>query len=130
MRTLAVLAALSLAAAALHAQAPRVTERGDPSVRDDSLYRLFVKASDYPDEDAITILDDGVVIVNADGTDSRTYRTIAQVLTQDAVEGLAERTFGYDGSRQRFRLNWARVIGPDGRVIASKPEHDQESLAP
>lgn len=130
MRTLAVLAALSLAAAALHGQAPRITERGDPSVRDDSLYRLSVKASDYPDEDAVTILDDGVVIVNADGTDSRTYRVIAQVLTQDAVEGLAERTFGYDGSRQRFRLNWARVIGADGHVISAGPEHDQESLAP
>lgn len=130
MRTLAVLAALSLAATALHAQAPRITERGDPSVRDDSLYKLVVKPADYPDEDALTILDDGVVIVNADGTDSRTYRTVVQVLTQDAVEGLAERTFGYDGVRQRFRLNWARVIGADGRVISDKPEHDQESLAP
>jgi hypothetical protein len=130
MRTLALLAALSLAAQALHAQAPRITERGDPSVRDDSLYRLAAKPDDYPDEDAITILDDGVVIVNADGTDSRTYRTISQALTQDAVEGLAENTFDYDGSRQRFRLNWARVIGPDGKVISDKPEHDQESLAP
>lgn len=130
MRTLAVLAALSLAASALHAQAPRITERGDPSVRDDSLYKLVVKPADYPDEDALTILDDGVVIVNADGTDSRTYRTVVQALTQEAVEGLAERTFGYDGVRQRFRLNWARVIGPDGRVISDRPEHDQESLAP
>ncbi|HET7461216.1 MAG TPA: DUF3857 and transglutaminase domain-containing protein [Longimicrobium sp.] len=129
MRTLALLAALSLAAPALHAQAPRITERGDPSVRDDTLYRLAAKPADYPDEDAVTILDDGVVIVNADGTDSRTYRTVAQALTQDAVEGLAENTFGYDASRQRFRLNWARVIGPDGRVISDKPEHDQESLA-
>jgi len=130
MRTLALLAALSLAAPALHAQAPRITERGDPSVRDDTLYRLAATPADFPDEDAVTILDDGVVIVNADGTDSRTYRTVAQVLTQDAVEGLAENTFGYDASRQRFRLNWARVIGPDGRVISAKPEHDQESLAP
>lgn len=130
MRTLALLAALSLAAQSLHAQAPRITERGDPSVRDDTLYRLAAKPEDYPDEDAVTILDDGVVIVNADGTDSRTYRVIAQALTQDAVEGLAENTFGYDGSKQRFRLNWARVIGPDGRVVSDKPEHDQESLAP
>lgn len=130
-RTLAAaLLAASLAAPSALAQAPRITERGDPSVRDDTLYRLAVKASDYPDEDAITILDDGVVVIHADGTDSRTYRTVAQALTQDAVEGLAERTFSYDGSRQRFRLNWARVIGPDGRVIADKPEHDQESAAP
>lgn len=130
MRTLALLAALSLAAPALHAQAPRITERGDPSVRDDTLYRLAARPQDHPDEDAITILDDGVVIVNADGTDSRTYRVISQALTQDAVEGLAEQTFSYDGQRQRFRLNWARVIGADGRVISARPEHDQESLAP
>ena len=90
-RTLAAaLLGLSLAAQAAHAQAPRITERGDPSVRDDTLYRLAVKPADYPDEDAVTILDDGVVVINADGTDSRTYRTIVQVLTQDAVEGMAE----------------------------------------
>ena len=130
MRTLAALVALSLSAQALHAQAPRITEAGDPSVRDDSIYKLAVKPADYPDEDAVTLLDDGVVIIHADGTDSRTYRTVAQVLTPDAVEGMAENTFSYDGSRQRFRLNWARVVGPDGRVISAKPEHDQESLAP
>ncbi|HEX6749313.1 MAG TPA: DUF3857 and transglutaminase domain-containing protein [Longimicrobium sp.] len=129
-RTLAALAALSLAAPALHAQAPRITPAGDPSVRDDTIYRLAVKASDHPDEDAVTLLDDGVMIIHADGTDSRTYRTVSQVLTSDAVEGLAENTFSYDASRQRFRLNWARVIGPDGRVVSAKPEHDQESLAP
>jgi transglutaminase-like putative cysteine protease len=130
-RTLAAaLLGLSLAVQAAHAQAPRITERGDPSVRDDTLYRLAVKAADYPDEDAVTILDDGVVVINADGTDSRTYRTVAQVLTQDAVEGMAERTFSYDGTRQRFRLNWARVIGADGHVISAKPERDQESAAP
>ncbi|HEU0053056.1 MAG TPA: DUF3857 domain-containing transglutaminase family protein, partial [Longimicrobium sp.] len=127
----AVLAlALALVAAGASAQAPRITERGDPSVRDDSLYKLAVKAEDYPEEESILILDDGVMIYNADGTDSRTYRTVAQVLTQDAVEGWAEQSFGYDASRQRLRLNWARVIGPDGRVISDKPEHDQESLAP
>lgn len=130
MRTLAALLGLSLAASAVHAQAPRITERGDPSVRDDTIYKLAVKPADYPDEDAVTLLDDGVVIINADGTDSHTYRTVAQVLTQDGVEGLAENTFAYDGSRQRFRLNWARVVGADGHVISAKPEQDQESLAP
>lgn len=122
--------ALCASASAVVAQAPRITERGDPSVRDDTLYRLAVKTSDYPDEDAVTILDDGVIVLNRDGTDSRTYRTIVQVMNQDAVEGLAERTFSWDGSRQRLRLNWARVVGADGHVISDKPEHDQESLAP
>lgn len=126
----APLLALALAAPALHAQAPRITEQGDPSVRDDTLYRLAVKPEEYPDESSILLLDDGVVTVEADGTGSRTYRYVAQVLTQEAVETWAENTFSWDGSRERFRLNWARVIGPDGRVISDKPSHDQESLAP
>jgi len=68
-RTLAAaLLGLCLAVPAAHAQAPRITERGDPSVRDDTLYRLAVKPADYPDEDAVTILDDGVVVINAEPT--------------------------------------------------------------
>jgi hypothetical protein len=125
MRALTALLGLSLAASALNAQAPRITERGDPSVKDDTIYRLAVRPEDYPDESSILLLDDGVVIYNADGTDSRTYRYVAQVLTQEAVEGWAENTFSYDASRQRLRLNWARVIGPDGRVISDKPSQDQ-----
>ncbi|HEX8693984.1 MAG TPA: DUF3857 domain-containing transglutaminase family protein [Longimicrobium sp.] len=129
MRAFAALLGLSLAASALNAQAPRITERGDPSVKDDTIYRLAVKPEDFPDESSVLLLDDGVVIYNADGTDSRTYRTVAQVLTQEDVEGWAENTFGYDASRQRLRLNWARVIGPDGRVISDRPAQDRESLA-
>ncbi|HYJ78798.1 MAG TPA: DUF3857 and transglutaminase domain-containing protein, partial [Longimicrobiaceae bacterium] len=130
MRVLPALLGLTLIASAASAQAPRITERGDPSVRDDSIYRLAVRAEDYPDEESILLLDDGVVVYHADGTDSRTYRSVAQVLTQEAVETWAENTFSYDASRQRFRLNWARVVGADGRVISDKPSHDQESLAP
>ena len=125
-----LLAALVLAAAPAAAQAPRITERGDPSVRDDTLYRLAVEPADYPDEASILLLDDGVEIYNADGTSTRTYRTVAQVLTQEAVEAWAEHTFSYDASRSRMRINWMRVVGADGKVISDKPSHDQESLAP
>ncbi|HEX8393880.1 MAG TPA: DUF3857 and transglutaminase domain-containing protein [Longimicrobium sp.] len=120
---------LLLAAAPLAAQAPRITEAGDPSVRSDTIYRLAVKAQDYPEESSVLLLDDGVVVVEADGRGSRTYRTVAQVLTQEAVESLAENTFSWDGRREKFRLNWARVIGPDGRVVSDKPSHDQESTS-
>ena len=129
-RHILALAALALAAAPARAQAPRITEAGDPSIRADTIYRLAAKPEDYPEESSILLLDDGVVIINEDGTGSRTYRTIVQVLTQDAVEQWAENTFSWDGKRERFRLNWARVIGPDGRVISDKPSHDQESAAP
>ena len=129
MRALSAVLALSLVAGAAAAQAPRITERGDPSIRNDTIYR-GVKAADYPDETYVVLLDDAVERFEADGTGTVTYRTVNQVLQQDAVERFGERTFGYDGSRQRLRLNWARVVGPDGTVISEKPVHDQESLAP
>lgn len=131
IRHLAALAAVPLAASALAAQAPRITEAGDPSVRSDTLYKLAVKPQDYPDESSILLLDDGVVRLEADGTGERTYRYVSQVLTQEGVEGWGERTLSYDGTRQRLRLNWARVIdAATGKVISDKPVHDQESLAP
>lgn len=131
IRHLAALAALPLAASSLAGQAPRITEAGDPSVRNDTIYRLAVKPADYPDEESILLLDDGVARLEADGTGEQTYRMVAQVLTQDGVEGWGERTLSYDGTRQRLRLNWARVIdAATGRVISDKPVHDQESLAP
>jgi transglutaminase-like putative cysteine protease len=133
MRISTTLLALSLAATATAAaaQAPVITERGDPSVRDDTIYKLAVKPDRYPDDAYVILLDDGVERFDADGTGTRTFRTVAQVLTQDAVEGFGERSFGYDASRQRLRLNWARVIdAATGRVISDKPVHDQESLAP
>jgi transglutaminase-like putative cysteine protease len=130
MRLLPALLGLSLAASAAAAQAPRITERGDPSIRNDTLYRLAVKPEAYPDEPYVVLLDDGVERYEADGTGSVTFRTVSQVLQQESVERFGERTFSYDASRQRLRLNWARVVGPDGRVISDKPVHDQESLAP
>lgn len=131
IRFLAALAAVPLAASSLAGQAPRITEAGDPSVRNDTIYKLAVKPADYPDESSILLLDDGVTRLEADGTGERTYRMVAQVLTQDGVEGWGERTLSYDGTRQRLRLNWARVIdAATGRVISDKPAHDQESLAP
>jgi transglutaminase-like putative cysteine protease len=129
MRQLSALLALSLAATAAAAQAPRITERGDPSVRNDTIYRS-VKAEDYPDEPYVVLLDDAVERFEADGTGSVTYRSVNQVLQQDAVERFGERTFGYDASRQRLRLNWVRVLDGKGQVISDKPVHDQESLAP
>lgn len=126
----AVLAA-PLAASALAGQAPRITEAGDPSVRSDTVYKLAVKPQDHPDEPSILLLDDGVVRLEADGTGERTYRYVGQVLTQDGVEGWGERTLSWDGTRQRLRLNWARVVdAATGKVISDKPVHDQESLAP
>ena len=132
MRTLPTLLALALAATApAAAQAPVITQQGDPSVRSDTIYRLAVDPADYPEEEHVLLLDDGVVRMEADGTGSSTYRYVVQVLTQDAAENWGEISFGWDLKRERFRLNWARVIDArTGQVISDRPVHDQESLAP
>ncbi len=121
---------VGLWASALAAQAPVVGPNGDPSVRDDTIYALTVDPADHPEENAVVLLDDGIVVQEPDGTGSRTYRTVAQVLNRDGIETWAEQTFGYDGGRERFRLNWARVVAADGTVISAEPIHQQVMDAP
>lgn len=131
MRFLATLLGLSLAGAApALAQAPVVTGQGDPSVRSDTIYKLAVDPADYPEDEYVVLLDDGVLRREADGTGTFTYRMVAQVLTPEAAEQFGEQSFGWDMKRERFRLNWIRVIdAKTGRVISDKPVHDQESRA-
>ncbi|MGE5730109.1 MAG: DUF3857 domain-containing transglutaminase family protein, partial [Gemmatimonas sp.] len=122
--------AIALGALEAGAQAPRVTPAGDPSVKSDSIYALAVKASDYADQPYVYLLDDGIVRLEADGTGTRTYRQIVQILTPEAAERWGEQSFGYSTDREKLTLNWARVIKSDGTVISEKPVHEQESLAP
>jgi transglutaminase-like putative cysteine protease len=128
MRRLLLL--LPLMAGPALAQAPRITPAGDPSVHNDTLYRLAVNPADYPDDDYVYLLDDGVIKFEADGRGSRTYRQIVQVLTQDGAETWGEQSFSYSGGSERLTVNWIRVVKPNGEVVSAKPAHEQESLAP
>lgn len=119
-----------LLSTALAAQAPVITPDGDPSLDADSIYALAVDPADHPDEPSVLLLDDGVVRYEEDGTGSTTYRMVAQVLEQEAVEGWAEHTFSYNPERERFRLNWIRVLDLDGNVISEEPMHRQETEVP
>src|SRR5438132_565008 len=119
-----------LVAASGWAQVPRITPRGDPSVRDDSIYALAVRPADHPDESYVYLLDDGVVRIEADGRGSRTYRQVVQVLDREAAEQWGAQSFSYVSSRERFTLNWARVLRSDGQVISKEPTHEQEATAP
>ena len=122
--------AILLAAAGTSAQSPRVTPAGDPSVKSDTIYTLAVKPADYADQPYIYLLDDGIVTYEADGTGTRTYRQVIQILTPEAAERWGEQSFGYSTDREKLTLNWARVLKPDGTVISEKPVHEQESMAP
>lgn len=125
-----VLAALLLTPGPAPAQAPVVTPEGDPSVQNDTIYRLAVDPADYPDEPFVYLLDDGIVRFEADGRASKTYRYVVQVLTKESAESWGERTFSYIEGRERLRINWIRVLKPDGTVIADGPTHEQETAAP
>lgn len=129
-RRLLLSLALVFAPSAISAQAPKITPKGDPSVRSDTIYSLAVKASDYPEESFVYLLDDGVVRYEADGRGSTTYRQVVQVLTEDAVDNFAEQSFSYSPDREKLTVNWIRVLKPSGEVISAKPALEQKSDVP
>src|SRR5215211_671852 len=92
-----LLTALWLAtAAAAQAQAPRISPKGDPSVRSDTIYRLAVDPAKHRGEDAVLLLDDGVLRYDADGVGSSTFRQVVQILSPKAVESYNEFSFSYE----------------------------------
>ena len=93
MRRTTIAAAFLIAATAAAAQAPKITPAGDPSVRDDTIYKLLVNPKDYADQRYVYLLDDGVVRFEADGSGARTYRQVLQILTPEAVGGWGEQSF-------------------------------------
>jgi transglutaminase-like putative cysteine protease len=130
MKSLALAALLALVARPARSQAPRITPGGDPSVLNDSIYKLAVNPAEYPDNDYVFLLDDGVVRFESDGRGTRTYRQVVQILNQDGAEAWGEQSFSYSSGSERLTINWIRVLQPTGEVISAKPAHEQESLAP
>ena len=118
------------ATAAAAAQAPNITPKGDPSVEADTIYRLAVNPADHEGEDFVYLLDDGVVVLQADGTYRQTFRQVAQILTQDAVENWAEQSFSYEPGHQKLTVNWIRVVKPNGEVVTAEAAHKQDSDIP
>src|SRR5574342_41295 len=108
-------------AVSLAAQAPVITPSGDPSIRSDTIYRLAVKPADYPDQPFVYLLDDGVVVHQADGRGRTTYRQVIQILTREGAQTWGEQTFSYVAQRQKLTVNWIRVLDLDGKVISDRP---------
>ena len=112
------------------AQSPVITPAGDPSIRSDTIYALAGDSSQYTEESVLVLLDDGVVKLQADGRSTRTYRQVIQILREDAVESYSEHSLGWIPGRQTLRVNWFKVVGPDGKVISEKPAQVQDSDVP
>jgi len=122
--------ALVAAAPALLAQAPKITAAGDPSVRADTIYRLAVDAAKYPEQDMLYLLDDGVVRLEADGSGTRTFRQVVQVLKPAAASRLQEQSLSWSPQHQKLTVNWVKVVKPDGTVVSDTPAQVQESDVP
>ena len=52
---------------------------------------------------------------------------MAQVLTADGVRPWAERTLAYQPDLASLRINWIRVVRPNGTVLSDQPAVKQES---
>ena len=123
---------LLAAAPALLAQAPKITAAGDPSVRADTIYRLAVEAAKYPEQDMRLPArrrrraPRGRRPRHAapSGRSSRSSSPSAA----DAATG-AELLRGRRSTRSS-RVNWMRVVKPDGTVISDTPSQVQESDVP
>jgi hypothetical protein len=130
IRPLLGAAALAVASCLANAQSPHTTQAGDPSVNADTIYRLAVRPEDYPEESIALLFDDGVFRAEPDGRTSTTYRQIVQILRPEAVDQYSEQQFTYAPRHQNFKLNWIRVVRPDGTVISAGASHVQESDVP
>jgi transglutaminase-like putative cysteine protease len=134
IRTAALLPLITATALSLGAQTPKITPKGDPSVKDDSIYALAVDPKAFPEDQIAVLLDDGVVRYEADGRSTRTFRMVVQILKEDAVENYAEHRVGWAPGHQKLTVNWMRVVRPDEEggytVVSDKPTHVQDSDVP
>jgi tetratricopeptide (TPR) repeat protein/transglutaminase-like putative cysteine protease len=74
---------------------------------------------------AIVLLDQGVVRANDDGTADRFIHFCQQVLTPRGAQALSQHTIGYDPDRIHVNILAARVIQPDGAILAATDISDQ-----
>ncbi len=85
--------------------------------RGDSIYALRVDPAAHPGQDYVLLLEDATARLETDGRSTYTLRQVAQVLTADGAESWGELALWYVPQRQQIRINWIRVIGPDGTVL-------------
>ena len=71
----------------------------------------------YPDANAIVILDKTDVEFNGDGTGTTRNYSLVKVLTQSGLESRGECQIGYYKAYDTVRVELARVIKADGSVV-------------
>ncbi len=96
----------------------------------DSVVKLAVNPATRPGAQIVTLLDELVFRVEADGRSTRRYRQVLQLVTDPAARAKSEQSFGYAPNHQGFILNWVRVLKPTGEVVSNKAALEQDSDVP
>lgn len=123
-RAWSVLLVLGGLGAELPAQAPL------PALASDSVVRLAIDPARGGGVPYVTLLEDGHYRLEPDGRSRYDMRQVVQVLDANAARSLAERAFGYDGSRQTLTVRWVRVLRPDGTVLSDRAAQEQDGEVP
>lgn len=92
----------------------------------DSVVRLAIDPSRNQGRPVAALLDESSVRVEADGRWTQRARQVIQVLDAAAAPQVAERALSYSRDHQTLRLEWVRVLRPDGTVVSDRPAQDQE----
>ncbi|MGV3710494.1 MAG: DUF3857 domain-containing transglutaminase family protein [Gemmatimonas sp.] len=109
---------------------PAAAQTALPAQPSDSIVRLAINPASRPGVQTVTLLDETVFRVEADGRSTRRTRQVVQLLTEAAARGRAEQSFGYAPGHQGFTLHWARVLKPTGEVLSDKPALEQDADVP
>lgn len=117
------------AAAAVIPHTGRPAAHPDSVVRD-SIYALAVNPADYPKNDYVWLLDEGVYRIEPDGRWVRTFRQVVQILKPQGAYPYREQALSYNPEHQKLTVNWMRVVKPNGEIISAAPEQVQESDIP
>ena len=117
--------ALATGAAATRAQPQALAPQ--PS---DSVVKLAVNPATRTGAHIVTLLDELVFRVEPDGRNTRRYRQVVQLLTDNAARAKAEQSFAYAPNHQGFVLHWIRVLKPSGEVVSDKAAQEQDADVP
>src|SRR5216117_3790724 len=120
-----IIVALTLAISST--QSTPAQAQSTPPVLHDSIYSLAVKPSDFPNEASVLLLDEGIYRVEADGRNSHTWRQVIQILRPEGAQRSREQALSYEPSHQTLKVNWMRVVRPNGEVVSAEPAQVQES---
>lgn len=105
-------------ASTLSAQAPAVSPAGDPTIDADSIYRLPNPKWVAKDAYSVTLFEDDIIRVESDYRTTRTTRAISRRLAPPDTWPNRGYTIAMADRGATVRLNWARVVAPNGTTVA------------